>query len=311
MRGIEALAGSFVELDSGVRLHVRRAPVDEPGRPTAVAVHGLGGSATNWTALSRALGAELDVWAPDLPGFGESAPSGSHTVIAYVADMTALLERFRGPVHLIGNSMGGMISVLVAAARPDLVATLTLISPAMPQYRLPGAARATALVAIPGVGERLLERVGGLPAEEQVRQLAAVIYADPAAIADDELAFAIAERGRRMQQPYADAVLLEALRSIVGQYTLPPSRSAWASARRVLCPMLVLVGGKDTLVGAWSARRWRRTQPGARVVAIPGAGHVAMMEHPAVVAELITTFLRDVSENPTTTPRADVHQVDD
>ena len=45
------------------------------------------------------------------------------------------------PVHLFGNSLGGLVSVGVAARRPDLVATLTLISPAMPVYRVPAGVR--------------------------------------------------------------------------------------------------------------------------------------------------------------------------
>ena len=43
------------------------------------------------------------------------------------------------PVHLLGNSLGGLVSLLVAARRPDLVASLTLVSPAMPVYRVPPA----------------------------------------------------------------------------------------------------------------------------------------------------------------------------
>ena len=44
-------------------------------------------------------------------------------------------QRGNWPVHLIGNSLGGAVSTRVAARRPDLVRTLTLISPALPDLR--------------------------------------------------------------------------------------------------------------------------------------------------------------------------------
>jgi pimeloyl-ACP methyl ester carboxylesterase len=54
-------------------------------------------------------------------------------------------------VHLLGNSLGGLVSLFVAASRPDLVATLTLVSPAMPVYRVPSAfSRTLLLLLLPG-----------------------------------------------------------------------------------------------------------------------------------------------------------------
>ena len=66
------------------------------------------------------------------------------------------------PVHLLGNSLGGLVSVLVAARRPDLVASLTLISPAMPVYRVPPAfSRAMLLLLLPGVPTLAERRMAG------------------------------------------------------------------------------------------------------------------------------------------------------
>lgn len=241
------------------------------------------------------LRADLEQWAPDLPGFGESPPAHPHTVRRYVADVTEFLETFGRPVHLIGNSMGGLICVLIASERPDLVRTVSLLSPAMPQYLLPWGAQAMAAVATPRVGEWMLGRVNAEPSEDQVRRLLPMLYGNPEAVDPDELDFALRERLRWVGRPHSTEVLLSALRSLVVEYLRPRRQSAWWAARKMLCPTMVLVAEKDTLVGARSARQWCRARPKARVIWLKGSGHVAMMEYPSAVGHLIRTFLADVA----------------
>jgi pimeloyl-ACP methyl ester carboxylesterase len=268
-------------------MYVRHAEPTRPGLPAAVMVHGLGGSSTNWAGVMSELRDQLDQWAIDLPGYGESPPGRRHSVRAFAGVLTAFLGRFGRPVHLLGNSMGGLVSVLVAARRPDLVSTLTLISPAMPNLRQPYAARGMALVAVPRLGERLLARSNAVPVQQQVRRLAGILYGDPDSIEPGQLMEATQERERWLGQEHADAVLLQSLRSIVRQYAVPRWRSAWASARLVSCPTLVIVGGRDTLVHSSTAARWRKILPTARVVHLPTTGHVAMMERPSLVASMV------------------------
>ncbi len=85
-----------------------------------------------------ALRDRLDAWAPDLPGFGWSdAPAdGDYSPAAHARVVADLIEVVGRPVHLVGNSLGGAIVTRVAAQRPELVSTLTLISPALPAYRI-------------------------------------------------------------------------------------------------------------------------------------------------------------------------------
>ncbi|HEU4543174.1 MAG TPA: alpha/beta hydrolase [Jiangellaceae bacterium] len=289
--GMQPLPGTQVVLPGGTTLHVRHAAAKRPGLPPAVLIHGLGGSSLNWTGLMPELADTVEQWAPDLPGFGESPPARLHTVDSFVDVIVEYIEEIGQAAHVIANSMGGMISVLTAARRPDLVASLALISPAMPHVRQPSAARGMAVLAVPKVGERLLARINDIAPEEQVRRLADVLFGDPNVIDPDGFELAVAERARRMKQGYGDAVLLESLRSIVRYYAVPPWRSAWAAAREVSCPMLVILGIRDTLVGSSTAKRWRRAVPRARVVTLPSTGHVAMMEQPAEVADLIRTYL--------------------
>src|SRR3712207_3914618 len=142
----------------GAMLHVRDTPATRPDAEPAVYVHGLGGSSQNFTDVAGLLADRFDGQAVDLPGFGYSDPSPRYSVPAFAATLTAFLEHAgRGPVHLVGNSLGGSIAVRVAALRPDLVRTLTLISPAMPflDPRRTAQAPALPLLALPWA-ERLV-----------------------------------------------------------------------------------------------------------------------------------------------------------
>src|SRR5258708_4695866 len=92
--------------------------------PMILCVHGLGGSAVNWSALAPLLTASYRVLAPDLAGHGLTRSGGRGTDVTANRD---LLDRFirsksARPVILMGNSMGGMISLLGAADSPCLVA---------------------------------------------------------------------------------------------------------------------------------------------------------------------------------------------
>lgn len=303
---IEAWPGELRTLSTGRRVFVRRTrPGNDgvgsspagvgPGPTPIVYVHGLGGSSTNWTALMRELHDDAEQWAIDLPGFGESPRGDHHTVAEYVVDVEAFLATFDRPVHLVANSLGGMICVYVAARRPDLVLTLSLVSPAMPQYRLPWAAQATAVMAVPWLGERILRTAAMIPAQHQADRLAAMLFANAAVVPLADLTFAAEQRNQWAAKSYADEVLLQALRSIVRHYTQPGRRSAWRTATHILRPTLVVMGACDALVGAWGRTKWRRALRYARLVYMPNTGHVAMMEHPRAVAGIIREFLHDTS----------------
>src|SRR3954447_2975743 len=129
--------------------------------PTFVLVHGLGGSHLNWDLLAPLLTAHGRVLALDLPGFGGSEPGSRR---ASVHANVVVLRRFlrevaTAPAVLVGNSMGGMISIFTAASAPRAVRAVALLDPALPggrRSRDPVVAGQFLLYGLPLVGERVL-----------------------------------------------------------------------------------------------------------------------------------------------------------
>lgn len=156
----------------GLELAVRSRPPLSAGLPPALFVHGLGGSSQNWSDLMARLAGTVDGEALDLPGFGWSPPPADrdYSVTAFARAVIRHLDAAgRGPVHLFGNSLGGAVSTRVAAVRPDLVRTLTLVSPALPELRVQRSAVPTALLAVPGVAALFNRLTQGLSAEQRTR----------------------------------------------------------------------------------------------------------------------------------------------
>src|SRR5690348_7565899 len=104
------------------------------GGPVIVSVHGLGGSAVNWTAVAPLLTRTCRVLAPDLAGHGLTQALGRGTDVRPRRELLprVVMTVTGGPVILMGNSMGGMISLREASAAPAAVAGLVLVDPALP-----------------------------------------------------------------------------------------------------------------------------------------------------------------------------------
>lgn len=286
---------------SGTRTYIRDTPTTAPGvAEPAFYVHGLGGSSQNWTDIAGLLDGRLAAEAIDLPGFGRSDPADRYTVDAFAHRVVSCIEHSeRGPVHLVGNSLGGAIAVKVAVARPDLVRTLTLISPALPflDPRRSAQGRLLPLLAVPRADQVARRRLAAIAPEVLAQQVLDACFADPSCVHPQRWAEAVAEAEMRYDVPwYADAYV-RTLRGLVGSFLrayLPGSSSLWRTVARVNRPTLVIGGQLDRLVDVRVAPHAARLVRDARLLMLPHVGHVAQMEAPELVARAIVGMLDEV-----------------
>ncbi|MEU3658160.1 alpha/beta hydrolase [Streptomyces sp. NPDC032940] len=283
----------------GISLTVRSRRPAREGLPPALYVHGLGGSSQNWSALMPLLDDVVHSEAVDLPGFGDSPPpdDGDYSVSAHARAVVRHLDASgRGPVHLFGNSLGGAVATRVAAVRPDLVRTLTLVSPALPEIRVQRSAVPTGLLALPGVVSLFTRLTREWTAEQRVRGVTALCYGDPARVSPEGFRNAVEEMERRLQLPYFWDAMARSARGIVNAYTVGGQHGLWRQAERVLAPTLLVYGGRDQLVGYRMAQRAARAFRDSRLLTLPDAGHVAMMEYPEAVATAFRELLADTGK---------------
>ena len=266
--------------------------------PQLVLVHGLGGSCLNWCLLAPHLVTRARVVALDLAGFGLTHPRGRSTTVQANA---ALLDRFLrtvvgAPAILVGNSMGGMVSILESARHPEAVAGLVLVDPSVPP--VPGdpvdpvVAAAFAGYAVPFLAERRLARHRARVTPRQaVQEMLDLCLVDPSVFPEDLFAASVALVVERSAMPGLDKAFLAAARSLVRVNALGwPYRKAMAG---VSAPVLLVHGERDRLVPVRAARRVARHNPGWRLVTLPGIGHTPQLEAPEAVAGHILAWLDD------------------
>jgi pimeloyl-ACP methyl ester carboxylesterase len=288
-------------------------PVDpsegEAPRERALYVHGLGGASTNWTDLAALLAVRFEGWALDLPGFGRSRPPlrGRYSIRGHVAAVIDVLEQIvqrpgagsGEPVHLLGNSLGGLVTVLVASRRPDLVASLTLISPAMPVYRVPRAfSRALLLLLLPGIPSLAERRMAGIAPEAHVRQMIRMCFGDPERVPRERVEQAVREMRERADQPWADRALTRSMRGLITSYLRVGRANAWRAAQALRPPTLVLWGSRDKLVDPALAPRLAAAVPDSRLLVLEGVGHVAMLEAPEPTARAVLGMVEGLDGRP-------------
>jgi len=288
----------WVDVDGPVHYLDYGGPADGP---LVVCVHGLGASHTSWWSLAPRLAGRARVLALDLAGFGRTPADGRGTDVAANTRLVGgFLAALSGgaPALLVGNSMGGMISVLQAAADPGSVAGLVLLSPALPIPRLrpPDASilgMFTGMV-LPKVGSVVLARRRiRYTVEELVEQALRRTTVDPGRISPDAVAAMVALSTERAAAPGAglasDAALVAATRSVVRQLARPGPLAAAVSS--VIAPTLLVHGRRDRLVPVAAARHAAARRPDWQVEILDDCGHLPQLEAVDRTARLIEAWL--------------------
>ncbi|MDQ1484328.1 MAG: hypothetical protein QOJ62_21, partial [Actinomycetota bacterium] len=254
---------------SGGLVFVRHRPGAEPHLEPALFVHGLGGESLDWVDVAGMLADRVDAHALDLPGFGDSPPprDGDLSLDGHARAVAGVVRSIgRGPCHLIGNSLGGAVTLRVAADHPELVRSLTLISPAMPDLRPRFWSTQLTIALVPVLGPWLVRSALRGDPERMARRIYALCYGDPAAVTADRHARELASLRRRAELAHSAKVYRSSLRAVVSSYVQRGPRRLWRQAANVDVPTLLIYGGRDKLVDPRMAARAQATFPSTQLV---------------------------------------------
>jgi pimeloyl-ACP methyl ester carboxylesterase len=288
--------GEFIDLDGPVHF------LEHGGDgATMILVHGLAGSYLNWQSVAPDLAESYRVFSIDLAGFGLTPPAGRGCT---VQANQRLLGNFGAavspddPVILVGNSMGGLVSMLEAAANPERVAALILINPALPLVDLGGVNSFTIqrliVPTFPGVGRGAMRRYyEATSAEERVDEAIAFITADPEVVSPARRAASIEMQKLRDEMEWAIPAFVEASRSIAA--TLTRRRSFDRMLHKIVSPTLLIHGDQDKVVGPSSAKWAAKQRPDWHFRMFHGVGHVPMIEVPEEFVRTVNGFLGNVA----------------
>ncbi|MBB1257337.1 alpha/beta fold hydrolase [Streptomyces sp. OF8] len=260
------------------------------GQPL-VLMHGIGHHLQAWEPVSDVLAADHDVIELDLPGFGlstwppgadASRPYAPHTIVSLLGAAFDTLGLARP--HVVGNSLGGLLALRLGAA--GRVRSVTAFSPAGFWTERERRRAFALLVGMRAAARRLPDplvvALSGSAAGRAV--LAGVVYARPA---------------RRSPQAVAEEV------RVLGD--APGFESALAEGRRPTAafrqpiadvPVTIAWGDRDLLLPPRQGVRAKRVLPDARLVRLPGCGHVPMNDDPATVVRVISDTVRRADTDP-------------
>jgi pimeloyl-ACP methyl ester carboxylesterase len=260
---------------NGVELHYEERGT---GPTTIVFSHGLLWSGRMYDEQVAALSARHRCIAYDHRGQGRSqVPDGGYDMDTVADDAAALIGALgAAPCHFVGLSMGGFVGLRLAARRPALLRSLTLIESAadaeprlnVPKYR-----------AMAWVGRTL--GFGLLASPIMKIMFARPFLTDPA-----RAGLRAAMREQLLANDKLGAV--RATEGVVSR------RAVEDELGRIAMPTLVLHGAEDAAIVPARARKMASAIAGARWVTIPRAGHTSTVEEPAAVTRELAAFLDSV-----------------
>jgi pimeloyl-ACP methyl ester carboxylesterase len=239
----------------------RRAPAGAPD--PIILLHGAGGSHRSLDELVSALDRE-DVIVPALPGRAGTEgppPESAAEAASFVRALLAAIGVDR--CVAVGHSYGGAVAVELALAAPSLLAALVLVATGA-RLRVHPAILDRARAAAAGEGALVDLRAAFLP------------DTDPALV--DRL------EARTAEVPAT---------TVLADWTATNAFDRLGALGALRLPVVAVTGDRDALTPPKYAAYFGQHVPGARVITVPGAGHMLPVEHPAAVVEAIRSSLRE------------------
>ena len=261
--GLAGLRQQLVEHRRGVWSYFCR-PAPETRSPVAVVlVHGLGGQAGNWFKTVRSLN-DYDVAVLDLPGHGDCVFEHlDWTSKAVYESFVQLVDEATDdrPLVLVGNSMGGWLSILYALDHPQRVARLVLVNSAGLEF---------------DYDERLL-----MPRTRQDAQRAV-----HAIIGDD---------APRLPGFMLDALIRSAGRTPIAHAVRKVDNAPFVDDKLadLRVPTDIIWGTADGLIPPWHARRYYERIPDARLHLMDGVGHSPQVSAPRQFNQLLNAIVSE------------------
>lgn len=272
----------------GLKLHLRDY-AGSADRPPILCLPGLTRNARDFEALAERLAGEWRVICPDMRGRGDSdyaRDPRTYTPAHYVADVEALLvaegiERFVA----IGTSLGGLMTMMLAAANPQRIAA-AVINDVGPQIEPAGLARIREHV---GQGRSYETWVH---AARALQEASRDIY--PGWELPDWLRMAkrcmVIGTGGRIVFDY-DMKIAEPFEAEQGPAPAPEVMWALYDALATR-PLLLLRGEHSDILSAEVAARMAARAPAAELVTVPGVGHAPTLDEAESIAAIARLLAR-------------------
>ncbi|MGH8911738.1 MAG: alpha/beta fold hydrolase [Acidimicrobiia bacterium] len=283
---ISAFSSRYVDVDGGP-VHVADFGGDGP---PVVCVHGLGGGHANWASAAAGLRKLGHVTALDLPGFGLTPPGDRGSLEGLRHAIDGYLKSLGQPAIVLGNSMGGTLSILQAAGSPETVRRLVLVSPAVP--RPDGMWPDTevmllfSLYAVPGLARlAMAARKAVMTPPEIARWTLDLCSARAARIAPDVFDLHVDVARQRTDFPGVDRAQVKIARSLLA--LLARKADYDRAVATITAPTLIIQGRQDRLVQYQSTLRLASLRPDWEVELLDDVGHIAMLEVPVAFSNLV------------------------
>lgn len=281
-------------------VHVQAAGTDvrvrhsgPQGAPPVLLLHGIGSGLEYWKDAHDLLAEDHRVLSMDFPGFGFTRAGTARPGLASFAESAVEVLDAVGeerPVHVMGNSLGGAVTMTLAARRPERVASTVLACSA-------GFGRVTNLDLRPLTFAMLgLLPVLGRPFATRARPAHARAQRDLFAAPERATEEWIRYTARLGRQPDSLRTFLPTALSLglplIGSYPWW-RRRLLAAFREAAIPTLVVWGDHDRLLPPEHLEAAARALPHARTHLMEDTGHLPMTEHPARFVELVRPFVAE------------------